>query len=221
MKQKPSLWQSIVSVLKDNSPFMSKVAQAALLAELNLCLLVTSLPVVTAGAAVTALYAALLQFDHLTYGSTLRIYFRAFRQALRPTVLAWLLTLVAAAGLGAGWYTVLFSQLTDNFLIMLPLLLSSAVVFFTLSWLYPLYVASLSDGTRLGTKKILSTSFLLALRELFRSFGAALLMLLPGVLLLLTSAKSLTLVGLWVLFGISPFALLHSKIVKYTNLTSQ
>ena len=221
MKQKPSLWQSIVSVLKDNSPFMSKVAQAALLAELNLCLLVTSLPVVTAGAAVTALYAALLQFDHLTYGSTLRIYFRAFRQALRPTFLAWLLTLVAAAGLGAGWYTVLFSQLTDNFLIMLPLLLSSAVVFFTLSWLYPLYVASLSDGTRLGTKKILSTSFLLALRELFRSFGAALLMLLPGVLLLLTSAKSLTLVGLWVLFGISPFALLHSKIVKYTNLTSQ
>jgi hypothetical protein len=214
MKQKPSLWQSVVGIMKDNSPFMSKVGKAALLAELNLCLVLTCLPIITAGAAVTALYTALFQFSELTYGSVLKVYFRAFRQAFRPTLPALLLTLVTAAGLGAGWYIVLFSQLTDNFLIMLPLLLSSVVVLFTLCWLYPLYAVSLLENSIPALKDILSASLLIGLRELLRSFGAALLMLLPDLLLLWVSTQSLTLMGIWVLFGISPFALLHSKIVN-------
>ena len=215
MKQKRSLWQSVAGIFKDTSPFMTKVEKVTLLAELNLCLLLFVLPVVTAGAALTALHTALLQFSDLTYGRALTIYFRAFRQALRPTLPLWLLTLVSMAGLGASWYTVLLSQLTDNFLIMLPLLLSSAVVAFTVSWLYPLYASSLLDGNIPGVKEMLSTSLLLSLRELARSFGAVLLMLLPVALLLWASARSLTMMGLWALFGISPFALLHISFVKF------
>jgi hypothetical protein len=97
---------------------------------------------------------------------------------------------------------------------MLPLLLSSVVVLFTLCWLYPLYAVSLLENSIPALKDILSASLLIGLRELLRSFGAALLMLLPDLLLLWVSTQSLTLMGIWVLFGISPFALLHSKIVN-------
>jgi len=214
MKQKRSLWQSVTAVFKDTSPFMTKVERVALLAELNLCLLVTSLPLITAGAALTALHTALAQFPTLTYASAFKTYFRTFGRAFRPTLPLWLLTLAAGSALGAGWYTALRSQLTDHFAVMLPLLLSSAVVLFTAAWLYPLCAKTLAEGHRLRIKEALSTSLLLGLRELGRSFAALVLMLLPAVLLLWAAATSVTAFGLWVLFGIAPFALLHVKIVK-------
>ena len=214
MKQKRSLWQSVAGFFKDTSPFMIKVERIALLAELNLCLLLCSLPAITAGAALTALHATLLQFSTLTYGSAFKAFFRAFWQAVRSTFLLWLLTLVAAGALGAGWYTVLVSQLTDNFSVMLPLLLSSAVVLFTAVWLYPLAAAQLYNGTIRRAKELLSDAFLLGLKELPRSFGGLLLTLAPAALLLWACAVSVTAVGVWVLFGISPFALCHSFLVK-------
>lgn len=214
MKKKRSLWQNVVGVFKDTSPFMHKVEQAALLAELNLCTLLCSLPVITAGAAFTALHAALQDFSSLTYGSALHLYFRTFARALRPTLPQWLLTLVAVIALGGGWYTVLRSQLTDNFLLMLPLLLSGAVVLFTTAWLYPLSAHLLTHGESLRFRDALSSALLLGLRELPRSFAALVLMLLPPALLLFASTASLTAVGIWVLFGIAPFALLHILLVQ-------
>lgn len=214
MKKKSSLWQSVAGIFKDTSPFMRKVEKAALLAELNLCTLLCSLPVLTAGAAYTALHAALLQFPTLTYGSALGLYFRTFVRALKPTLPQWLLTLVAVTALGGSWYAALRSQLTDNFALMLPLLLSSAVVLFTAAWLYPLSADLLTRGKSLNLRETLATSLLLGLRELLRSFAALVLMLLPAALLAYASTLSLTAVGLWFLFGISPFALAHHILTK-------
>lgn len=216
MKKKPSLWQSVAGVFKDTSPFMRKVERAALLAELNLCTLLCSLPVITAGAAFTALHAALADFSALSYGSALRLYFRTFARALLPTLPQWLLTLVAGIALGGGWYTALRAQLTDNFLLMLPLLLSSAVVLFTAAWLYPLSAHLLTRNEPLRFREVLPSSLLLGLRELPRSFAALILMLLSPALLLFASAQSITAVGIWLLFGIAPFALLHIFLVQNT-----
>lgn len=213
MKQKRSLWQSVASVFKDTSPFMTKVERVALLAELNLCFLLTALPLVTAGAALTALHTALSRFSTLTYGSAFRLYLRTFVRALRPTFLPWLLTLAAGGALTAGWYTALRFQLTDRFPVMLPLLLSGAVVLFTALWLYPLCAKELAEASALRTKELLSAALLLGLRELLRSFAALGTALLSLLFLLWAAATSLTAVGLWFLFGVSPFALLQSKIV--------
>lgn len=221
MKEKRSLWQTVAGFLKDTSPFMTKVERVALLAELNLCLLLCSLPVVTAGAALTALHATLLSFSALTYGSAFKAFFRAFWQAVRSTLPLWLLTLAATGALGAGWYTVLVSQLTDHFSVMLPLLLSSAVVLFTAVWLYPLAAAQLYSGTACRAKELLSGAFLLGLKELPRSFGALLLTLAPAALLLWACAASVTAAGVWVLFGVSPFALCHSFLVKSIIFTEE
>jgi hypothetical protein len=214
MKKKSSLWQSVAGIFKDTSPFMRKVEKAALLAELNLCTLLCSLPVLTAGAAYTALHAALLQFPTLTYGSALGLYFRTFVRALKPTLPQWLLTLVAVTALGGSWYAALRSQLTDNFALMLPLLLSSAVVLFTAAWLYPLSAHLLTRNEPLRFREVLPSSLLLGLRELPRSFAVLILMLLSPALLLFASAQSITAVGIWLLFGIAPFALLHSFLVQ-------
>jgi hypothetical protein len=51
--------------------------------------------------------------------------------------------------------------------------------------------------------------------QLLASIIAALiLMLLSPALLLFASAQSITAVGIWLLFGIAPFALLHSFLVQ-------
>ena len=214
MKQKRSLRQFVTEVFGDTSPFMRKVEKVALLAELNLCFILSALPVITAGSAFTALHATMQQFPDLTYGSALRLYFRTFLRAFCPTLPQWLLTLAAAVALGCGWYTALHAQLTDNFALMLPLLLSSAVVLFTAAWLYPLSASLLTCGAALNFRELLSRSLLLGLRELLRSFAALILMLLPFALLIYASLLSLTALGIWFLFGISPFAYLHSTLIK-------
>lgn len=214
MKNKRAFWQSVVGIFGDSSPFMRKVEKLALLAELNLCTLVCAFPVVTAGAAFTALHTVLLQFPSLTYGSALGLYFRTFRQAFRPTLPQWLLTLMAAIVLTGSWYIALHSQLTDNFILMLPLLLSSAVVLFTAAWLYPLSASLLASGEPLNFRDLLSGAVLLGLRELLRSFAACILILIPFLLLTFASLHSLTAMGVWMLFGITPFAYAHNILTK-------
>lgn len=60
MKKPLGLWNKFSNLVSDSSPLMTRVGQVALLVVCNLCWLVCSLPVVTMGAATTALYAVLL-----------------------------------------------------------------------------------------------------------------------------------------------------------------
>lgn len=70
------------------------------LIELNLLWLLCCLPVVTAGAATTAVYYTMYRILTGEDDAVLRPYFRAFRQNFKQATLLWLPLLVIAAVLG-------------------------------------------------------------------------------------------------------------------------
>jgi hypothetical protein len=113
----------------------------------------------------------------------------------------WLWTLVVSACLSAAWLSALRLKLTDRFVLMAPLLLVSAVVSFTLLWLYPLLAAGETPGLAL-----FRTAFLLGLRELWRSLGLLILDISAIFLAFWCFSTSWTLTGIWFLFGYAPIA---------------
>ena len=80
-----------------NNPVMRTLSMLADIVVLNLLTLVCSLPVITAGAALTALNDACIRLVRNEDGELARDYFRAFRSNFKNGTLLWLLFLAAAA----------------------------------------------------------------------------------------------------------------------------
>lgn len=125
--KKPGLWQKFSNLVSDSSPLMTWVGQVALLAVCNLCWLVCSLPVITTGAATTALYAVLLERRGMSFDAAFTTFFRAFRRCFRTATVLWLPALaLGAAWVWSAWLTV-SRGLTNNAFALLPLLVSGAI----------------------------------------------------------------------------------------------
>lgn len=107
-----------------------------------------------------------------------------------------------------AWRTALLGGLTNDLMLMLPLLLASAVTAITAAWLFPLLATE--RGTCRGA---LETAFLLGLRELGRSLAVLAVEAAAAALGLWCLSASLTAAGLWVLFGAAPAAWLTHRMM--------
>ena len=208
MRRKGSLWQSILGVLGDEAPLMTGVGRVMLLVILNVCLLLGMMPVITGGAAWLALYTVLLERGEWNYVTACGRFCRVLRQKLKASIIPWLVTLLAVGGLAAAWRIVLERGWTDNFLLMLPLLLATVGIAFTALWVYPLAAAS-----DMSWRQAVPAAFLLGLRELWRSLVLLALEVLIIVLALYCAAGPLTLKGIWLLLGITPIELLKLRLI--------
>lgn len=80
-----------------DKPLMRALTVVADLILLNILTILCSLPIVTAGAAVTSMYYVAIRIIRNEDGSMLKDYFRAFRSNFKKATIAWLLLLVTAA----------------------------------------------------------------------------------------------------------------------------
>ena len=80
-----------------DSPLMRFLTKIADLMVLNILFCVTSIPLITIGASLTALYSVTLKMVRDEEGSVSRSYFRSFRQNFRQATLLWLGVLVVLA----------------------------------------------------------------------------------------------------------------------------
>ena len=92
-------------VFAQDSSLMRFLTRIADLMILNLLFLVTSLPLVTIGAALTALNFTAMRIATGTDGPIVGDYLRSFRRNLRQASILWLLVVVVGAAL-AAWYAV-------------------------------------------------------------------------------------------------------------------
>lgn len=207
--KKPGLWQRFSNLVSDSSPLMTRVGQVALLAVCNLCWLVCSLPVVTTGAATTALYAVLLERRELSFDTAFTAFFRAFRRCWRTATALWLPALVlGVVWLWAAWLTAV-QNLLNNAFALLPLLVSGAVWAFVVLWLFPLLAIG---GGRPGA--LLRKAFLLGLGELWRSMVMLVIELVPLALFFLYARTFMILTGFWILLGFALLALLKLLVME-------
>lgn len=123
-----------------DNPFWRIMNLLAQLIVLSVVTAVLCLPVITAGAAITALYAVTLKIVNQEESSVLKNYFYAFRANFRQATIAWLMILGAAALLGVDLYVVISGTgqvttvLTYLFLMLVGVwLLETSLVFPLLS----------------------------------------------------------------------------------------
>lgn len=187
----------------DSAPmrFLTRIADLMIL---NLVFIATAIPIVTIGAALTALDFTAMRLVRGQCDSVTRDFFRSFRQNFRQATILWLLVVLLAIVLGA-WYVVV-TNLAFGPVVEFVLLGIWYLVVFVLSlnvlFVFP-YLANFQGTLR----EVLRNSRLLSLRHPLTSFSALALIVLAVVVTIFYPA--VTAYGiLWVAIGFSGIAFL-------------
>lgn len=138
---------------------------------MNLCVililwLICSLPVITAGAATTAMFGYTLKLTHDEEGYVVKTFFRGFRQNfLRATVL-WLMILLAGGVLGLDFHLCRFLAAPGSVKMGLRAALGSLALICLLT---SVYVFPLTAYFKAGLKQTIVHSFVMAMGNLWIS----------------------------------------------------
>lgn len=157
--------------------FMDKVANVTCM---SLLWTLTSLPLITMGAATTAFYSYTMRQVRDTEGGILSGFFSAFKRNFKKATILWLLTV-----LGVAFFAVDFVAVWNMFRLVggVPAILVGALVL-CLAILFlgcTLYVWPLLAVFDFPLKKLISNSFIMAVGNLHFTITLALLWLLAAV----------------------------------------
>ncbi|MFB7249882.1 YesL family protein [Microbacterium sp. NPDC056234] len=191
-----------------DSALMRTLTRIADVMILNFLFIVTSLPLVTIGASLTALNATAMRIVAGTDHSVTRDYFTAFRRDFRQAT-AIALILLAVGGAFAAWYFVV-TQLVSDAVLQFLLLGGWFVLLFiaatSVLFVFP-YLATFDDSTR----DVLRNARLIGLRHPL----AALAVLAITVLVIVVSVFSPQVTGyglFWLLIGFGGLAVVHAVV---------
>ena len=191
-----------------DSGFMQGLNRFADLVLLNVLFVVTSLPVITLGASLTAMYTVCFRFNEDWEEGVCKTYFRAFRRNFRQATVIWVvvaLLLVLALGdviismAQPGWARYL--MVVFGFIGLTAGMLGSMV--------FPLL--SRFDNT---VKKTLKNALLLAFGYAPHTLVLTVLNAAPAVGFLLYPEVFMQLAVLWFMFYYAAVAYLGSKLLK-------
>lgn len=200
-----------------NSPLMQKLSLLFDLMVLNVLTILCSLPVITAGAAIAALYDAIWRLRR-SEGKLLGNYFRAFFSNFGQATKMYLPLL--ATGLIFGYNGLLVAMNAQSFqgYMLVPLGICFAIWAMVAAWAFPLQTRFENTVIR-----IYVNAFLCGLRYLPRTVAMILLNLFPWVLLVAATTQFLKFSMLWVLvwFGLAAYlnmVMLDKPLERLTEL---
>lgn len=201
-----------------NSPFMQKLALLFDLMVLNLLTILCSLPIVTMGAAISALHDAAWRLRQ-HQGTLLRNYFTAFRRNFRQATIMFIPLLLIGLAFAYNAVVVILNYQETNSFMLLPLGICFAIYVMVASWVYPLHTRF--ENT---TVRVFVNSFLCALRYLPRTLIMAVMNLLPWAALILAPEQFSRFFVLWafVWFAFAAYMnmwLLEKPIQRLTELS--
>lgn len=191
-----------------NSRFMRYLNRFADLMILNLLFLLTSIPIFTIGASLTALYSVCFRLGTDREGSTFRDYFAAFKENFRQATSLFLLLLLWLMGTGgaavifcfmAGWMHYLF----------VPFAVLFIVVVLVASYVFPLL-----SRFENRTATTLKNAALLSLGYLPRSIIIGAINLFPFVLLAVDLLTFLKAGFAWLIIWFSATAYCNCLLLK-------
>lgn len=160
-----------------DSPVMRVLNRVGDLLILNVLMIVCCIPVITAGAAFTAMHYVLLKIVRGEEGYLIRGFFKSFRSNFRQATLIWLLMLlVVAVYIGDIW---IFNY--SGLVFPKPLIIAVAAVAFVLLMI-AVYVFPLQARFENSVKNTLKNAMLLAFANLPRTILMMACYILPLVL---------------------------------------
>ena len=183
--------------------FMGKVADLCLL---NLICLVCCIPIVTAGASITALYYVTLKMVRNEESYIFRSFFKSFKQNFRQATIIHLIMVAAAVLL------YLDTNIVKNMGAPMSQIMSVIFAVFTLVYaMILLYLYPILAKFYNSVKNTFTNAILMAIRHLPYTFIMLLICALPVLIFFVPSLQiQMTLILLVILFGMAVIAYLNS-----------
>lgn len=188
-----------------NSALMQKLGIVTNLVVLNILWLVCCIPVVTAGAATTALYHTVFQYLTHQDDAIFRPFFQAFRQNFKQATFLWLpmlalLTLLIFDGL--------YIAANGGGILLTVAIVAAVALFLLMTHIFPM-----AARFRMSIGALLRTAFSLTVLHLPSTLLMAALNVVPVILLLFAPAGFLKWLPLWTGLWFALIAYLNGKLL--------
>ncbi len=183
-----------MNIFEEGSPFQRFLNKVADLLILNLITLVMCVPIITIGAALTAMHYVLLKMVRGEEGYIVKSFFRSFKREFGQATILWILFVALGALMASNMVLVL--EGTGHYPIWLPSSILVAAVLELIIMIYTFALLSRFDNSVYHT---LLNAVTLTFSELPRSLAMAVITLTPAIAFLTTTV----LLPLLVLFGLS------------------
>lgn len=196
-------------IFRYNSPLMMFLSRLGDLIVLNILWLVCCLPVITAGAATTALYSCAFNLDEANEQPVFLRFWSAFRAGFGKSTALFAIWVVMMALLAANlWFYLVLLRDLDGWFRFLPMI-PAVLLLLVSSYLFPLQA---QFENSLG--QLLKNAFSLTLVHLPTTVVMAFIDCFPVLLLYFKTDVFLYLLAAWSLFGFALLAYLKSYFAK-------
>lgn len=191
------------------SPVMRFLSRMADMVILNLLVMVCCIPIITVGAAYTAMHYVLLKMVRDEEGYLIRGFFKSFVQNFKQATLIWLMMLIVIIAFVGDWLIISYSGVTFPKALIIGVITVSVIVLMVAVYVFPLLARF--DNT---IKHTVHNAALLAFANLPRTVLMMVLYALPFVIGFFSAYSHIFII----LFGISvpayASAWLYSNIFK-------
>lgn len=183
-----------MNIFEEGSPFQRFMNKMADLLILNLTALLMCLPIITAGASLTAMHYVLLKMVRGEEGYIVKSFFRSFKREFRQATVLWILYMALAALMVSNLIMIL--QGGGVYPLWLP---SSILVVAILELMFMIYTFAMLSRFDNSIYHTLLNAVTLTFSELPRSLEMAVITLVP----LIAFFRASILLPLLILFGLS------------------
>lgn len=191
------------------SPLIQGLNKVADLMWLNVLTLLCCIPIITAGAALTAAHYVALKIKRNEEGYIAREFFKSFKMNFKQSTIIWLMILVITLIFATDFYIIKEGGIELSNILRVTLMAIGCLFVFAVLWVFPVQ-AKFSNPI----KATLKNAFALSILQLPKTFLMLAMYVLPYIILFLT----LRVFPLVVLFGISVpvyvSAILYNKMFK-------
>lgn len=197
------------NLFSPDSKLMQWLGRLGDLMLLNFFFLVTCIPVITIGAARTAMYTVCFRFDTEREGSIIGDYVEAFRANFKQSTLLWLILLVCVCS--AGLNTIFFYGMTGTMHALwgvFAFLMILVILIFT----YTFPLVSQFDNS---CKEVLKNALLMGVGYLPESLAMAAVNILPWAMFVSNPYLFFRIGVIWLIVYSAAAAYLNSKILKH------
>lgn len=191
-----------------DSKFMRAMSRIGDLLILNFFFLITCIPIITIGAAISALYTATFRFNTLREEGTTRTYFKAFKDNLKQATPVWLLILfiIACSLFNTMLFYVMYPPLHYLFILFAFIFV---LAFMAFSYAFPL--VSQFENKTIAT---LCNAIVFSLAYFPRTIIIVILNIFPFFLLFTNIMMFFHMGFLWVAFYFSTVAYLNTWLLR-------
>lgn len=126
------------SIFNLDSPMMRGMSKIADLLILNLLVIVTSIPIITIGASMSAMHYVLIKLSRNEGTSVAQMYFKSFKENFAQGTVLWLVNIAVIALVAFDMYLVFFTENTIPMPVFVVVVAVGILILMTCMYFYPL-----------------------------------------------------------------------------------